>query len=108
MSEAKAQAEIMLYLGTLSHVRVWRQNTGKAELRGRVVQFGVPGQADISGIVAPHGRRLEIECKSATGRLRTQQRKFGEMIERMGGLFVVARSVEDVKDAFRARGISTS
>lgn len=98
MTEAQIQAEIMLYLGTLPHVRAWRQNTGAMrDASGRMVKFGVPGQADISGIIAPHGGRLEIECKSATGRLRPQQKKFGEMIERMGGKFIVARSVEDVR-----------
>lgn len=101
MSEASTQAEIMLYLGGLPNVRIWRQNTGKAMLKGRMVQFGVPGQADLSGIIAPNGRRLEIEVKSATGRVRPQQKAFGAMIEKMGGVFVVARTVEDVKDALQ-------
>lgn len=60
------------------------------------MRFGTPGQADISGILAPSGRRIEIECKSATGRQSEQQRRFQAMIEKHGGLYVLARSTADV------------
>jgi hypothetical protein len=62
------------------------------------VRFGVPGQADISGILVG-GRRLEIEVKGPTGRMSDQQRKFRAMIECFGGLYILARSVDDVTQA---------
>ena len=77
-------------------MRLWRANTGVARIGRRVVRFGVPGQADLTGIL-PDGRRLEVETKSATGKQSKDQRNFQRMIERFGGVYVLARSVEDVK-----------
>lgn len=77
-------------------MRLWRQNTGVARMGpDRVVRFGVPGQADLTGIL-PGGRRLEIEVKSPTGQQTPEQRNYQRMVERFGGVYVLARSVEDV------------
>ena len=64
-----------------------------------MVRFGIPGQADISGIISPSGRRIEIECKTGSGVLSKPQRNWRDMIERHGGLFVEARSKQDVAAA---------
>lgn len=89
--------DILLALGTRRDLRIWRSNCGAARTRtGRVVRFGVKGQADISGILAPTGKRIEIEAKSATGRQSEQQRRFQAMIEKHGGIYILARSVDDV------------
>ena len=90
------QRDILRYLATRSDVRAWRANSGAAIGRRGLVRFGVPGQADISGIMRG-GRRLEIEVKSAKGRLSPQQVRFRMMIEDFGGLFILARCVEDVE-----------
>ena len=71
-------------------------NTGKARtLTGRLVKFGVVGQADITGLLA-NGRRLEIEVKSATGTQEPDQIIYQAMIERFGGLYILARCRHDV------------
>lgn len=59
------------------------------------ITFGVPGQADISGILAPSGKRLEIEVKVGRDKMSEQQQKFAAMIRRAGGVYIEARSVED-------------
>ncbi len=66
------------------------------------ITFGVPGQADISGILAPSGRRLEIEVKAGRDRLSEQQKKFAAMIRRAGGVYIEARSAEDAVDGIRS------
>lgn len=76
-------------------MRLWRSNVGVARVGKRVVRFGVVGQADLTGIL-PGGVRLEIEVKSSTGQQREEQRWYQETIERFGGVYVLARSVEDV------------
>lgn len=91
--------------GAHPSLRIWRQNTGGALLKDRFVQFGTPGQGDISGLLLPHGRRLEIECKTERGRQTAEQVSFQAMIERFGGLYVLARSVEDVDAALAAVGV---
>ena len=98
MSESDLIAAILHASAEWPSVRLWRQNTGAARGPGGVyIRFGVPGQADISGILAPHGQRIEIEAKTKTGRQRPEQKKWQAMIERFGGLYILARSVDDVR-----------
>ncbi|RMG17749.1 MAG: hypothetical protein D6729_08280 [Deltaproteobacteria bacterium] len=61
--------------GTRSDMRLWRANVGAARFGRHVVKFGIPGQADLTGIL-PGGIRLEIEVKGPTGRQSPQQRAF--------------------------------
>lgn len=94
--EAQFQAEIMLCIGSLDYVRCWRQNAGGVtfERRGKVQRFrsGVPnGAADISGIVRPDGRRLEVEVKGPHGRLTKEQEAWGEFITSCGGIYLPAK-----------------
>ena len=106
MTEHEIQNAILRYLSTRDDLRAWRQNTGVAEIDGRRVAFGVPGAADISGVLAG-GRRLEIECKSAVGRQSNRQKAYEKMINRFGGLYVLARSVDDVRGALPAEADPT-
>lgn len=98
MTEKQLQNAILREFGTRSDMRLWRANTGAAQIGRRFIRFGVPGQADLTGIL-PGGRRLEIEVKSESGRQTPDQRNFQAMIERFGGLYVLARSVDDVQRA---------
>lgn len=97
-SEAEIQREILVAFGARSDLRIWRANTGKAfNPSGRLVTFGVPGQPDIMGLRLPHGQLIGIEVKSATGKQRADQASFQAMMERFGGLYILARSVADVE-----------
>jgi hypothetical protein len=78
---------------------LWRVNTGAARLPGKggrdhVVRFGLPGQADIQGVIAPWGVVLQIEVK--TDRRGSKQSPAQEAVERLitsaGGVYFVARS----------------
>jgi hypothetical protein len=77
----------------------WRNNTGAVRVEGnRFIRFGVKGSPDILGVM-PDGRILCIECKSAKGRLTPEQREFGAAVLRRGGVYVVARGIEDLQEA---------
>lgn len=95
-SERDIQAAILAAFAGRTDLRLWRSNSGTARSPAgdRFVRFGVPGQGDLSGILAG-GRRLEIEVKSAIGRQSAQQQNFMEMVRRYGGLYVLARSVDE-------------
>ena len=69
--------------------------------RQRTVTFGIPGQADTSGILAPDGRRLEIEVKSVGDEMRPEQVTFREMVHRTGGIYVVAGGVDEAVERVR-------
>lgn len=98
MLERKIQNDILRTFGTDPRLRLWRSNTGAAKIKGRVVRFGVPGSPDLVGIL-PGGIWLGIEVKSETGRQSTEQINFMNMVRRFGGVYVLARSVQDVWDA---------
>lgn len=101
MTERQIQNEILRTFGTRPDMRLWRANVGVARLGGprrgggRVVRFGLAGQADLTGIL-PNGLRLEIEVKSTGGGQSPEQCRYQAMIQRFGGVYVLARSVEDV------------
>ncbi len=103
-SEKALQNEILRAFGTLPGLRLWRANVGVARIGDRLIRFGIPGQADLTGIL-PDGRRLEIEVKSDRGRQTPRQRAFQAMIERFGGIYILARSIHDVRERLTALGI---
>jgi hypothetical protein len=73
---------------------VWHQPTGAAYRNGRLIKYGLKGAADISGITCD-GRRLEIEVKTGNAEQHGSQPHFEKMILDMGGIYFIARSVED-------------
>ncbi len=78
-------------------IRAWRNETGMAiSPTGHTIRYGLVGSCDILG-VCRGGRFLGIEVKTGSGRLRKEQEAFRDMIQRMGGLYILARSLEDVQ-----------
>lgn len=89
--------------------RVWRNNRVDVMVAGRGgkprrVMAGIDGQADITGVwpvAVPSkpfdrlvGFRLEIEVKAGRDKQSAEQVAFQEMVKKAGGLYLVARSVE--------------
>jgi len=74
-----------------------RTNVGAAISKAGLVRFGVKGMADIHCIQLPHGRLIAIEVKTDRGRQSKDQKRYERMITKYGGLYVLARSVEDVR-----------
>lgn len=99
MREAFVVHDILKAWGAHPRLRIARINTGGAMLRGQFVRFGVPGTGDIVGLIAPSGRLLMIECKTATGKQREAQITMERVVTAMGGLYVVARSLADADAA---------
>jgi hypothetical protein len=95
--ETEAQRAILDYLKLIG-IFCWRANNIASPGKdGAFRKFaGMPGMADILGIL-PGGRFLAIEVKSETGKATPNQLKFGEAINRNGGLWFEARSVADVQ-----------
>ena len=57
--------------------------------------LGKVGQGDITGLNSD-GVRIEIECKLRKNTQSDAQVMFADMIRRMGGIYILAFSVEDV------------
>ena len=113
LAETEILIDILRHFATREELRLWRAHTGAAitPVGGRIVRFGVPGQADLSGIVrvAPaRGRRLEIEVKTTVGRQSELQKNYQRMITDAGGIYILAKSVNDVYAGLGDAGIDLS
>ena len=98
-TEAELLAAVLELLALDNRVGwVARTNIGgRREAEGRYVRFGFAGMADITGMMRD-GRRLEVEVKSATGRVSPDQAAFLARVDACGGVCGVVRSLEDVCD----------
>ena len=108
---------VLTVLALNRNIRVWRRNTGALSSKDgkRFVRFGVPGMADVFGIIRTMrcpvcgrltgtGVHLEIECKRYGGRLSPAQKDFLATIHKYGGKTLVAIPKPTVADptGFRA------
>lgn len=98
--EGKVVAECLEWLAK-NRVFAWRNNTGEVRMpSGAWVRFGHPGSADILGIMNDGtGRMLCVECKAKTGGQRKDQELFERMVTRAGGIYIIARSTDDLATA---------
>lgn len=96
--------QILLHLSPLG--LCWSNDTpGLAYTRdGKPFKSGLTGSSDILACI--HGRFVAVEVKTGTGTLSTAQRRFRDAVLRSGGVFVEARSVEDVVAALAADGLT--
>jgi penicillin-binding protein-related factor A (putative recombinase) len=83
---------------------VWVNNTGALrDKKNRPVFFGKVGSSDILGVL-PGGKFIAVECKAPKGRLSDHQIEFLNEIEKMGGVAIIARSVDDIEKVLRKQG----
>jgi hypothetical protein len=108
--ETVVQQAIRLALGGERDLVLWRNSTGMAEhldQHGRTYRqrYGLAvGSADLVGILAPHGRMVALEVKTARGRTTPEQDQWLALVRSRGGFAAVVRSVEEARAALeRAR-----
>lgn len=89
--------EIVLALGQLPDVLVWKNATGVGRtLTGeRRIRFGLVGSSDVLALVGPRGRFLGLEAKTGLAVQSKQQKAFQRAVEAVGGVYVVCRSAAD-------------
>jgi len=126
-TESQLVADALLEFGALDWLWIWRENTGVAYGSGLVkaatkqimmgkakealgilrglqpITFGIPGRADISGILLG-GRMTAWEAKIKHRPRSTDQKKWAEMFVKMGGLYIHFEQVSDIHKALRAEG----
>ena len=97
-AERDILADILIAVTAMPDAFLIRTNTGQARTAsGKQVRFGRPGQPDIVGCV--RGRYVVIEAKTQRGTQSAHQRNWQANVERAKGLYILARSVEDVMAA---------
>ena len=112
MSEHEIQQRIRLACGR-GPVRLWRNNSGAlVDQQGRLVRFGLcKGSSDLIGLrtleITPDlvGQRLAqfvaLEIKTARGVVSPEQRAFLALVEQLGGLAAICRSVEAAEQVLK-------
>ena len=90
--------EILITGGSLPNIRLWIRNVGLATplYRTHPLFFGIEGESDIQGIIAPHGRMISIEVKTGAGKLTLDQERWRDMMIKFGALYIEARSLDQV------------
>lgn len=114
--ETPIQNQILAAWGCHPLLRITRTNTGvgwfargmparKTDVGAYPVRFNLKGTGDLTGLIAPNGRLLMIECKSTSGTSSQAQKRMQRIITSFGGLYIVARSIADVDAALATMGI---
>lgn len=103
MIEGDIQRQIMLGIQQeWPTALIKRQNTGAGkDHAGNFVRFGVPGQGDLACVI--FGLAVEVEVKTPTGRQSKVQKNYQAALERAGGIYVLARSVEEALEQIREK-----
>lgn len=87
--------QIILDVGSTKWARVWKNVTGTGRRSGNYISFGLVGSSDVLGILI-NGRFLAIEGKTGNAVLSKRQKAFKTMIEKFGGVYIVARPGDDI------------
>lgn len=94
-----AISKLIQLAATQAGCRLFRNTVGRLrDPQGRMISFGIAvGSSDLIGWCSRGGLAvfLAVEVKSATGRLRPQQRTFLDAVRQHGGIAIVARSVDE-------------
>lgn len=98
--EAVIQKQVLAHLQDLApRAFFYRTNTGGAHVGDGFIKFGIPGQADVTGVAG--GRFVALELKRRTGKQRKTQVAYQSRVEAAGGLYIVVRSVDDALNPIR-------
>ena len=115
MSEQELQQRIRLELGQ-GPVRLWRNNVGALrDERGRLVSYGLcRGSSDLIGLrqltIGPEhlGQTVAVFCaleiKAQRGRPTGEQEQFLAVVQELGGLAGVVRSVPEARSVLQLAG----
>lgn len=102
--------DILFHIGSRPECRLWPRVVGVGRALNNydhVISYGIPGEADLQGIMAPSGRMIAIEVKTGQGVLSDKQKTWRAMAEKFGALYIEARSleqaIEEVDKAIQAQ-----
>jgi hypothetical protein len=82
----------------------WNNPTGALKVEDRFIRYGCPGSPDILGCIK--GRFVGIEAKVGKDRQSPKQQNFAAAVRAAGGVYILARSVDDVTNTLKLEGIA--
>lgn len=94
--ESQIQKAILDYLSYLPNIYFFRSGSGAIKTeKGKYFKTGKKGCPDI--IVCKNGKFIGIEVKTEKGKLSPAQIKAREEIIKAGGIYLIAKSIDDVR-----------
>jgi hypothetical protein len=96
--EGKVKTAIMKYLRARGHFVFVHSSVGIIKPNGMRITVGMKGVADIIGL-RQGGQFMAIEVKSRYGRPTPEQLVFLENVRDLGGIGIIAKSIQDCVDA---------
>lgn len=107
-TESQIQGDCLDWLAW-HQILAFRVNSGQVLVANRngsprMIKLAPPGTADIIGML-PGGRFLAVECKTRKGKQTPEQEEFEQRVLANGGVYVLARSSEDLEKALMEEGI---
>jgi len=99
MKEQDIQRSILDFL-KWKKIFCWKNNTAGIykKATGHYIPSGAVGSADIFAI--SKGTFYAIEVKTTTGKQSEKQKEFQENVEKAGGIYILAKSIEDLGMVF--------
>ena len=94
--EGQIQREIEVTVSRYGGIPVRLQSGTFYTKQGVPIKIGIPGIPDLMWLL-PNGRVVFCEVKTATGRLREDQRKFINALQELGYEAYVVRSKEEAE-----------
>lgn len=82
----------------------WNNPTGGLKVEDRFIRYGCPGSPDVLACIK--GRFVGIEAKVGKDRQRKAQGDFATALRSAGGIYILARSVDDVTNTLRLEGLA--
>jgi len=90
---------------SIGRIKYTRANAGTFKVSGRYIKGAPKGTADIIVEYGPHGKYLEIEVKAEDGKQSKVQRENQRVVEALGGVYIIAKSILDVERKLRELGV---
>ena len=83
--------------------KVRRMNSGKVWAGKRCINLGEAGWSDIFGFHRLTGQIIAVETKKEGERITPEQKEFLDMVEKAGGIALIAYDAESVERVLRER-----
>lgn len=115
MLEIELQNRIRLAIGAMTGVRMFRNQVGNfRSLDGnRIIKVGTVGSSDLIGFtsktITPDmvgqviAQYVALEIKTPSGKVSPQQTAFISMVNKLGGIGAIVRSVDEAKSVFASQ-----
>lgn len=84
-------------------IPLWRQQAGMVQIGQSMMKLAPTGAADLTGVIAPYGIRLEVECKrrDGKGRWSDDQKLWADEMNKVGCAYLLVKSGNEFEERIK-------